>query len=106
MQLLRRVKKERKTRVTRKSRTLVQQTLHFVTFCSNVFTRAHGVFGTVSIGHAASDTHFSKICCSKSAALITRTRKCLHLALGLENQTSDTSVCKVYKDEDVKKYVS
>lgn len=73
MQLLRRIKKERETRVARKITQLVQLTLHYVTLLSNVFTRAHNVVGMVSIGHASSDTNSSKIYCSETAALITRT---------------------------------
>ena len=102
MQLLRRIKKERKTRFARKITQLVQLTLNYVTLLSNAFTRAHNVFGMVSIGHASSDTNSSKICCSETAALITRTRKCLHRAVGLENKTRDTSICKVHKDEGAK----
>ena len=101
VQLLRRIEKERKARVAQKISKILQQTLDFVTFCSCGLTRAH-IFGLASIGHATRNTHSSKTCCSKSPALTARTRKCLQRAVGLENQTSDTSVGKVNEGKSVK----
>ena len=100
VQLWEGLKKKEKQELREKSRKILQQTLHFVTFCSNVVTGAH-IFGMASISHATGDTHLSKTCCSKSAAPTAMTRKCLHRAVGLEDQTSDTSVKKIHKGESV-----